>query len=60
MDDYTHEDMPEPRESRHLLESTRPLPSLSKAERDFWRRAVAIERARQNCGGPAPFPFQDY
>jgi hypothetical protein len=58
MDDHTHEDMPEPRESRHTLESRDPLPPLSNAERDFWRRAVAVERARQNCGRPAPFPFQ--
>jgi hypothetical protein len=35
------------------------LPSPSAAERDFWRRAVAIERARQEHTRPAPFPFQD-
>jgi hypothetical protein len=36
----------------------RPLPLVTSAERDFWRRAVAVERARQRCGRPAPFPFQ--
>lgn len=36
----------------------RALPPLSNAERDFWRRAVEIERGRQRCGRPAPFPFQ--
>jgi hypothetical protein len=41
--------------------SRRPLtrPRVSDAEREFWRRAVASERARQRCGRPAPFPFQD-
>ncbi|MGH8249084.1 MAG: hypothetical protein ACREVI_00065 [Steroidobacteraceae bacterium] len=34
-------------------------PSPSNAERDFWRRAVAIERARLGRARPAPFPFQD-
>jgi len=34
------------------------LPLVTGAERDFWRRAVAMERARQRCGRPAPFPFQ--
>jgi hypothetical protein len=34
------------------------LPPLSNAERDFWRRAVEIERRRQRCGRPTPFPFQ--
>ena len=34
------------------------LPEVTRAERDFWRRAVADERRRQRCGGPAPFPFQ--
>jgi hypothetical protein len=33
-------------------------PLVTSAERDFWRRAVAAERARQRCGRPAPFPFQ--
>jgi hypothetical protein len=36
----------------------RPLPLVTSAEREFWRRAVATERARQRCGRPAPFPFQ--
>lgn len=35
-----------------------PLPLVSAAERAFWRRAVEVERARQRCGRPAPFPFQ--
>jgi hypothetical protein len=34
------------------------LPLVTGAEREFWRRAVAAERARQRCGRPAPFPFQ--
>jgi len=42
------------------LKDEDPRPSVNNAERDFWRRAVAAERARQNCGRPAPFPFQDY
>jgi hypothetical protein len=36
----------------------RGLPPVTRAEREFWRRAVAAERARQRCGRPAPFPFQ--
>ena len=36
----------------------RELPPLSNDERDFWRRAVEIERARQRRPRPAPFPFQ--
>ncbi len=60
MDDATYEGMPEFREHRTPLESGSPLPVLSNDERAFWRRAVAVERARQNCGRPAPFPFQDY
>jgi hypothetical protein len=35
-----------------------PLPSVSSAEREFWRRAVEIERSRQRRARPAPFPFQ--
>ncbi|HET8691476.1 MAG TPA: hypothetical protein VFM30_05055 [Steroidobacteraceae bacterium] len=36
-----------------------PVPLLSADEREFWRRAVAAERARQRrCDRPAPFPFQ--
>jgi hypothetical protein len=34
------------------------LPLVTNDERAFWRRAVEIERARQRCGRPAPFPFQ--
>jgi hypothetical protein len=34
------------------------LAPVTNAERDFWRRAVEIERARQRCPRPAPFPFQ--
>jgi hypothetical protein len=36
----------------------RCLPLVTGAEREYWRRAVAMERARQRCGRPAPFPFQ--
>jgi hypothetical protein len=39
-------------------EPKRDLPLVTGAEREFWRRAVAAERARQRCGRPAPFPFQ--
>ncbi|HKX98403.1 MAG TPA: hypothetical protein VJL86_01675 [Steroidobacteraceae bacterium] len=39
-------------------EPKRSLPAVTSAEREFWRRAVATERARQRCGRPAPFPFQ--
>jgi hypothetical protein len=60
MDDATHEFLPPAGEFRPAPQSECPLPALSNAERDFWRRAVAIERARQKCGRPAPFPFQDY
>jgi hypothetical protein len=60
MDDATHEYRPALNESRPALPVECPLPSLSNAEREFWRRAVAAERARQKCGRPAPFPFQDY
>jgi hypothetical protein len=42
----------DPRDAR------RALPLVTGAEREFWRRAVASERARQRCGRPAPFPFQ--
>ncbi len=35
-----------------------PLPPVSNDEREFWRRAVAAERARQGRSRPAPFPFQ--
>lgn len=34
------------------------LPHVTRAEREFWLRAVEIERRRQRCGRPAPFPFQ--
>ena len=34
------------------------LPFVTNDERDFWRRAVEIERRRQRSGRPAPFPFQ--
>ena len=60
MDEATHESTPVLNESRPAAAAECPLPALSNAERDFWRRAVAVERARQNCGRPAPFPFQDY
>ena len=39
-------------------EPKRTLPAVTSAEREFWRRAVAMERARQRCGRPVPFPFQ--
>lgn len=51
-----HEKVPcPPAETR---DRKRSLPLVTGAERDFWRRAVAMERARQRCGRPAPFPFQ--
>jgi hypothetical protein len=34
------------------------LPRVTRAEREFWRRAVEAERRRQRCGRPAPFPFR--
>jgi hypothetical protein len=37
---------------------SRTVPLVTSAEREFWRRAVAAERARQRCGRPTPFPFQ--
>jgi len=33
------------------------LPHVTRAEREFWLRAVEAERRRQRCGRPAPFPF---
>jgi hypothetical protein len=44
---------PQPRQS-----DRRELPPLSNDERDFWRRAVADERARQGRARPVPFPVQ--
>jgi hypothetical protein len=44
---------PERREAEH-----REPPPLSNDEREFWRRAVAAERARQGRVRPVPFPFQ--
>jgi hypothetical protein len=44
----------EPRERERIA----ALPLVTNAERAFWRRAVEIERARQRCGRPSPFPFQ--
>lgn len=38
-----------------LAEVAKPLP-ISASERDFWRRAVAAERARLSLGGPPPPP----
>lgn len=46
-------------DARHFREQERPvLPPVSNDERDFWRRAVAAERARHVRSRPAPFPFQ--
>jgi len=46
-------------EAPHFREDERrTLPPPSKDEREFWRRAVAAERARQGRARPAPFPFQ--
>jgi len=52
--------MPErvPGPSAESQDRKRPLPVVTSAEREFWSRAVAMERARQRCGRPAPFPFQ--
>jgi hypothetical protein len=46
----------DPREARTRTDAG--IARVTNAERDFWRRAVEIERARQRCGRPAPFPFQ--
>ncbi len=47
-------------DARHFREPERPaLPPVSNDERDFWRRAVAAERARQGRSRPAPFPVQE-
>jgi hypothetical protein len=43
---------------QHRPSDCRELPPLSNDERDFWRRAVAAERARQGRVRPVPFPFQ--
>jgi hypothetical protein len=43
---------------QHRDSERRELPPLSNDERDFWRRAVAVERARQGLVRPVPFPFQ--
>jgi hypothetical protein len=50
------EKVPGPPAGKHEREPRLPL--VTGAEREFWRRAVAAERARQRCGRPAPFPFQ--
>jgi hypothetical protein len=47
-----------PARDRHETPAGAGVAPVTSAERDFWRRAVAIERARQRCGHPAPFPFQ--
>jgi len=44
----------DPQESR----SGAATAQLTNTERAFWRRAVELERARQRCPRPAPFPFQ--
>jgi hypothetical protein len=59
MTDSTHEQERASRETLPDLRYDGALPSISGAEREFWRRAVAAERARQRCGRPAPFPFQE-
>jgi hypothetical protein len=43
---------------QHRQSDRRELPPLSNDEREFWRRAVAVERARQGRVRPVPFPFQ--
>jgi hypothetical protein len=46
-------------EARHFRgQERRAVPPVSNDEREFWRRAVATERARQGRSRPAPFPFQ--
>jgi hypothetical protein len=32
----------------------RLLPQVGSGEKDFWRRAIAVERARVAAGQPAP------
>jgi hypothetical protein len=57
MDDR-YDDMKRPGPVAAAPRQRAPLPLVSADERAFWRRAVEIERARQRCGRPAPFPFQ--
>jgi len=58
MDDATHAREPRLRDAWPATRQQDALPSLSNAERAFWRRAVEIERARQGRERPVPFPFQ--
>ncbi len=58
MDDSTHARGQWLREEWPEAKEPGGLPSLSNAERAFWRRAVEIERARQGRVRPVPFPFQ--
>lgn len=59
MDDRTHFRGTLSLEAPHDAADRRELPPLSNDERAFWRRAVAVERARQGRMRPVPFPFQD-
>jgi hypothetical protein len=56
--DARDEDMKRQEPNANAARRRAPLPLVSADERAFWRRAVEIERARQRCGRPAPFPFQ--
>jgi hypothetical protein len=56
----THEHGRQSRDVPPASPSRAGLPALSDAEREFWRRAVASERARQSHARPAPFPFQEF
>jgi hypothetical protein len=58
MDDTTHSGGSVFCEAPEAGSERRELPPLSNDEREFWRRAVAIERARQGRARPPPFPFQ--
>jgi len=59
MDDTTHSGGSVFCEAPAAGAEHRELPPLTNDEREFWRRAVAIERARQGRTRPLPFPFQD-
>ncbi len=58
MDDTTHTRELRLRDTWSECRQRDALPSLSNAEREFWRRAVENERARQGRERPVPFPFQ--
>jgi hypothetical protein len=56
--DARNDDMKRPKPIAVVPRQRAPIPAVSADERAFWRRAVEVERGRQRCGRPAPFPFQ--